>query len=98
MASSTSPFTYEAVDVIFGSIYFHFHIQTAPNLQDCPYSDNLPTFPDFTLLLNVKVKNNVINLISAGSLPVKSKETIITLNLMAIQYFIIYLYYSNLQF
>ena len=50
MASSTSPFTYEAVDVIFGSIYFHFHIQTAPNLQDCTYSDNLPTFPDFTLI------------------------------------------------
>ena len=42
-------FTYEAVDVIFGSIYFYFHIKTAPNLQDCPYSDNLPTFPDFTL-------------------------------------------------
>ena len=51
MASSTSPFTYEAVDVIFGSIYFHFHIQTAPNLQDCPYSDNLPTFPDSTLFM-----------------------------------------------
>ena len=51
MASSTSPFTYEAVEVIFGSIYFYFHIQTAPNLQDCPHSDNLTTFPDFTLLL-----------------------------------------------
>ena len=49
MASSTSPFTYEAVEVIFGSIYFYFHIQTAPNLQDCPHSDNLTTFPDFTL-------------------------------------------------
>ena len=53
MASSTSPFTYEAVEVIFGSIYFYFHIQTAPNLQDCPHSDNLTTFPDFTLLLTV---------------------------------------------
>ena len=51
MASSTSPFTYEAVEVIFGSIYFYFHIQTAPNLQDCPHSDNLTTFPDFTLVL-----------------------------------------------
>ena len=51
MASSTSPFTYEAVEVIFGSIYFYFHIQTAPNLQDCPHSDNLTTFPDFTLAL-----------------------------------------------
>ena len=49
MASSTSPFTYGAVEVIFGSIYFYFHIQTAPNLQDCPHSDNLPTFPESTL-------------------------------------------------
>ena len=49
MASSTSPFTYEAVEVIFGSIYFYFHIQTAPNLQDCPHSDNLPTIPETTL-------------------------------------------------
>ena len=46
---STSPFTYEAVEVILGSIYFYFHVQTAPNLQDCPHSDNLTTFPDFTL-------------------------------------------------
>ena len=50
MASSTSPFTYEAVEVIFGSIYFYFHIQTAPNLQDCPHSDNLPTIPETTLV------------------------------------------------
>ena len=51
MASSTSPFTYEALEVIFGSIYFYFHIQTAPNLQDCQHLDNLPTFPESTLLL-----------------------------------------------
>ena len=51
MASSTSPFTYEAVEVIFGSIYFYFHIQTAPNLQDCPHLDNLTTIPESTLFV-----------------------------------------------
>ena len=50
MASSTSPFTYGAVEVIFGSIYFYFHLQTAPDLQDCPHSTNLPTIPESTLL------------------------------------------------
>ena len=49
MASSTSPFTYGAVEVIFGSIYFYFHLQTAPDLQDCPHSTNLPTIPESTL-------------------------------------------------
>ena len=51
MASSTSPFTYGAVEVIFGSIYFYFHLQTAPDLQDCPHSTNLPTIPESTLHL-----------------------------------------------
>ena len=51
MASSTSPFTYGAVEVIFGSIYFYFHLQTAPDLQDCPHSTNLPTIPESTLTL-----------------------------------------------
>ena len=50
MASSTSPFTYGAVEVIFGSIYFYFHLQTAPDLQDCPHSTNLPTIPESTLV------------------------------------------------
>ena len=45
MSSWSSPFTYKAVEVIFGSIYFYFHLQTTPNLQDCPHSYNLPTFP-----------------------------------------------------
>ena len=57
MASWTFPFTYEAVEVIFGSIYFYFYIQTAPNLQDCPHSDNLPTFPESTLCYNYSVLN-----------------------------------------
>ena len=35
MSPSSSPFTYEAVEVIFGIIYFHFDLQTAQNLQDC---------------------------------------------------------------
>ena len=62
MASSTSPFTYEAVEVIFGSIYFYFHIQTAPNLQDCPHSDNLTTFPDFTLKKSMhNIKFNLVS-------------------------------------
>ena len=51
MASSTSPFTYGAVEVIFGSIYFYFHLQTAPDLQDCPHSTNLPTIPESTLIV-----------------------------------------------
>ena len=51
MASSTSPFTYGAVEVIFGSIYFYFHLQTAPDLQDCPHSTNLPTIPESTLYI-----------------------------------------------
>ena len=49
ISSSSSPFTYKAVEVIFRRIYFYFHLQTAPNLQDCSHSHNLPTFPDFTL-------------------------------------------------
>ena len=53
MASSTSPFTYGAVEVIFGSIYFYFHLQTAPDLQDCPHSTNLPTIPESTLYFRI---------------------------------------------
>ena len=34
MASLSSPFTYEAAKVIFGSIYLHLHLQTVLNLQD----------------------------------------------------------------
>ena len=55
MASSTSPFTYGAVEVIFGSIYFYFHLQTAPDLQDCPHSTNLPTIPESTLYIDLKI-------------------------------------------
>ena len=51
MSSSSSPFTYKAVEVIFGSIYFHFDFQTAPNLQDFQYSDNLTTIPKISLIL-----------------------------------------------
>ena len=49
MASSTSPFIYVAVEVIFGSIYFYFHLKTTPELEDCPHSTNLPTIPESTL-------------------------------------------------
>ena len=49
ISSLSSPFTYKAVEVIFRRIYFYFHLQTAPNLQDCSHSHNLPTFPEFTL-------------------------------------------------
>ena len=49
ISSSSSPFTYKAVEVIFRRIYFYFHLQTAPNLQDCSHSHNLPTFPESTL-------------------------------------------------
>ena len=56
MASSTSPFTYGAVEVIFGSIYFYFHLQTAPDLQDCPHSTNLPTIPESTLSKKAAIK------------------------------------------
>ena len=65
MASSTSPFTYGAVEVIFGSIYFYFHLQTAPDLQDCPHSTNLPTIPESTLhflLLKLGKFNDLIGL------------------------------------
>ena len=58
MASSTSPFTYGAVEVIFGSIYFYFHLQTAPDLQDCPHSTNLPTIPESTLESNQESKSD----------------------------------------
>ena len=61
MASSTSPFTYGAVEVIFGSIYFYFHLQTAPDLQDCPHSTNLPTIPESTLIVH-RVFRDRINL------------------------------------
>ena len=57
MASSTSPFTYGAVEVIFGSIYFYFHLQTAPDLQDCPHSTNLPTISESTLYLILEVRS-----------------------------------------
>ena len=58
MASSTSPFKYGAVEVIFGSIYFYFHLQTAPDLQDCPHSTNLPTIPESTLhITNIYIFN-----------------------------------------
>ena len=33
MSSSSSPFTYKAVEVIFGRIYFYFHLQTDHWLQ-----------------------------------------------------------------
>ena len=49
ISSSSSPFTYKGVEVIFRRIHFYFHLQTAPNLQDCSHSHNLPTFPEFTL-------------------------------------------------
>ena len=49
MSSWSSPFTYKAVEVIFGSIYFYFHLQTAPNLQDCPNSHNLTTYSYMSL-------------------------------------------------
>ena len=67
MPSWSSPFTYKAVEVIFGSIYFYFHLQTAPNLQDCSHSHNLPTFPEFTLVsfnrfLNVKALVGAFNM------------------------------------
>ena len=59
ISSSSSPFTYKAVEVIFGSIYFFFHLQTAPTLQDCSHSHNLPTFPESTLLAIISVKVTV---------------------------------------
>ena len=62
ISSSTSPFTYKAVEVIFGSIYFYFHLQTDPNLQDCSHSHNLPTFPESTLFLDVMARDQKPNL------------------------------------
>ena len=35
----------------FWKYLLFFHLQTAPNLQDCSHSHNLPTFPESTLLL-----------------------------------------------
>ena len=52
MSSLSSLFTYETVDVIFGRIYFYFHLQTASNLPDCSHSHNLPTFPESTLFFS----------------------------------------------
>ena len=54
MSSSSSPFTYEAVEVIFGIIYFHFDLQTGPNLEDYQYSDNLTTISESSLYILYK--------------------------------------------
>ena len=51
MSSSSSPFTYEAVEVIFGIIYFHFDLQTGPNLEDYQYSDYLTTISKSSLMV-----------------------------------------------
>ena len=49
MSSSSSPFTYKAVEVIFRRIYFYFHLQTAPNWQDFQHSHNLTTYSYMSL-------------------------------------------------
>ena len=61
ISSSSSPFTYKAVEVIFRRIYFYFHLQTAPNLRDCSHSHNLPTFPEFTLYIYKRRKPGKFN-------------------------------------
>ena len=46
MSSSSSSFTYKAVEVIFGNMYFYFDLQTVPNIT---YSENLTTIPEISL-------------------------------------------------
>ena len=51
MASLSSPFTYEAAKVIFGSIYLHLHLQTVLNLQDLFELKKVDISTDTTLVM-----------------------------------------------